>query len=225
MKVETLRVATRQDTGKGAAYRLRQTGQVPAVLYGGNAAPVSLRLDRREFEQLLHRHTSEHALVQLEVADGPELSCPALVKAVAHHPVRGDIVHADFQRIRLDQRITTMVPIVLTGHAVGVTQEGGIMDHQLRELQVECLALEVPDQIEMDVTELHIGDSLHVADLVAPANLAIVTDPERTVVAVHAPRVVRAAAEEEEAAQLEAAATGEEEAQETGGGESKSRED
>ncbi|GMV94828.1 MAG: 50S ribosomal protein L25 [Candidatus Hydrogenedentota bacterium] len=202
MELQTLKAATREQRGKGAAGRERKAGRVPGVLYGGGADAVSLKLNAREFERLVHSG-GEHAIVQLDIEDQPNLSSPAMLKSVHHHPVRGGIMHADFQRIRLDERIITIVPLELVGHCKGVV-DGGVIDFQLREVEVECLALEVPEKIEVDTTELGIGDSIHVEQLPAPTNVTIVTDPTRSVVAVHAPRVVKTA--EEEAAEAEAAA-------------------
>ena len=193
MELHTLNAKMRQPNGKGPARRIRRTGDVPVVLYGGDKDTVALVLNRKEFEKILHGKGGEHAVVQLVVEDKQEWSSPALVKDVQHHPVRGEIIHADFLRIRLDERITTFVPIVLRGQAKGVV-EGGVLDHQLRELEVECLALEVPDEIVVDVTELSMGDSVHVSDIQPPPNVTIVTEPDRTVVAVHTPRIVKEAA-------------------------------
>ncbi|HIJ65665.1 MAG TPA: 50S ribosomal protein L25 [Candidatus Hydrogenedentes bacterium] len=207
MDLQTLKVAARTDLGKGGARRTRRNGKVPIVLYGLGAAPVSLKAEERDFLHLVHGRAGEHAVVQLEVEGSPDLNCPALLKDVLHHPVRGDILHADFLRIRLDQRISTQVAVTLVGHSRGVV-EGGVLDHQLREVEVECLATDVPAEITVDVTELDLGESLHVAQLAAPENVTIVTDPERTIVAVHVPRVVKTAAEiaaeEAEAAEAEA---------------------
>lgn len=198
MELHTLNAKMRQPDGKGPARRIRRAGDVPVVLYGGDKEAVALVLNRKEFEKVLHGKGGEHAVVQLAVEGKEELSSPALVKDVQHHPVRGEIMHADFLRIRLDERIKTFVPIVLSGQAKGVV-DGGVLDHQLRELEVECLALEVPDEIVVDVTELSMGDSLHVSDIQPPPNVTIITEPERTVVAVHTPRIVKEAAAAEAA--------------------------
>lgn len=202
MELQTLKAATREQRGKGAAGRERKAGRVPSILYGGGGESVSLRLDAREFDRLIGSG-GVHAIVQLEVEDQPDLSSPAMLKAVHHHPVRGEVMHADFQRIRLDERITTIVSLELVGQCKGAV-EGGVVDFQLREVEVECLALEVPEKIAVDISELGIGDSVHVEQLQAPANVTIVTDPARSIVAVHAPRVIKTA--EEEAAEAEAAA-------------------
>jgi len=213
MEPQSLKVTTREANGKGSARRLRAAGSVPAVLYGGGQGAVSIQMNARVFERLLHSHAGEHAVVQLEVENKPELSTPALLKLVHHHPVWGNVLHADFLRIRLDQRIVTRVPIRTQGQAQGV-RDGGVLDHPLHEVELECLALEVPEAVVADVAALKIGESVTAGQLTLPDNVTLITDPEHTVAVVHAPRVVVeeaaeeaeegvAAAEEEEAASPE----------------------
>ena len=145
MELQKLAIDIREEAdGKGANHRLRKTGQVPVVLYGGSKESVSVQVNEKEFVQLIRGRGGEHAIVQLECSSQPALNSPAMLKAVQHHPIRGNVLHADFMRIRLDERIRTVVPLVLTGQPKGVV-EGGILDHQVRELEVECLALEVPE--------------------------------------------------------------------------------
>ena len=211
MELHTLIVAARERKGKGGARKVRAAGEVPGVLYGLGQEPVCFKVSAHVLDHLLRGRAGEHAIVELEVADKPGLNCPALLKEVQHHPVHGHVLHADFLRIRLDTRITTLVSVQLTGQAIGAV-EGGVLYHQLREVEVECLALEVPDEFRIDVTELAIGSNLHVADLVAPENVTVVTDPERVIVAVHAPRVLKTA--EEEAEEAAVAEEGEETAPE-----------
>jgi len=211
MQILSLKTTTRPDTGKGAAHRLRATGLVPGVLYGGGQDPVGLCLDEREFDLLIHHGRSgEHAILQLEFEDQPDLNTPVLVKEVQHHPIRDTVIHVDFFRIRLDERIQTAVPVELTGQAAGVV-EGGVVDHQLRELEVECMALEVPEVIQVDVSALNIGDGLHVSDITVPENVTVLTEPDRPVAAVLAPRLVVEEAAEEAAEEGEEGEAGEEE--------------
>lgn len=197
MEIQSLNVNTRKGRGKEGAAKTRATGKLPAILYGGDQEPVCLDIDLRQFEVLVHRgRGGEHAIVRLDVVDAPDLSSPALLKEVQRHPLRGQATHADFMRISLDKRITTMVSIRVEGHAVGVV-EGGVIDQQMRQVEVECLALDVPDEFVVDVTNLHIGEGIHLGQIQAPSNVTILTDLERPVVAIHAPRAVR---EEVEAA-------------------------
>ncbi|MBN2311941.1 MAG: 50S ribosomal protein L25 [Candidatus Hydrogenedentes bacterium] len=211
MELQQLKAKAREAIGGSAAKRFREAGELPAVLYGGEGEALSLLVNGREFTHLVHGRGGEHAIVQIEVDGHPELNSPALLKAVQHHPVRGTILHADFLRIRLDERIATLVPVALTGQPIGVTL-GGLLDHQLREVEVECLALEVPDELTIDVSGLEIGGSIHVRDLSAPDGVDILTDPERVIAAVHAPRVQEEVAavegEEEEGEAAEGAEPG-----------------
>jgi len=206
MQLQTLSAEVRATRKKSSARKQRINGQLPAVVYGEGQDPVAVLVSTSDFEKVIHGAGGEHAVVQLEVADKPELSGPTMLRDVQHHPVKDFILHADFQRIRLDRVIHTYVPIHLTGKPKGVV-EGGVIDYQLREVEVECLALDVPEYIEVDTTELEVGDSLHVSDLVAPEKVKITTDPERAIVTVLAPRVLAEAeaAEEEEAAEGEEA--------------------
>jgi len=203
MELQALKAMKRCAGGSGVAGRTRRTGVVPAVLYGGAQDPASISVNLRAFESLIHRSRGgEHAIVKLEVEDAPELDTPALLKAIQHDPLRGSVLHVDFLRIRLDERIETIVPIRLVGQAPGII-EGGVLDHQLRGLEVECLALEVPEEIVVDVSNLHMNDSIHVGQLPIPENVTVLSDPDRPVVAVHPPRVVK-----EEAVAVEGAEGG-----------------
>jgi large subunit ribosomal protein L25 len=222
MELKTLNVMKRDQHGTGPARRTRVAGDVPGVIYGEGQAAVSISVNTRSFEQLIHGEMGEHAVVQLEVEGQPSLSGPAMIKAVQHHPVRSHVIHADFLRIRLDERIHTVVALNLVGRAKGI-QEGGVPDQQLHEVEVECLALDVPPHIDVDISELNIGDSIHVEQLQAPKGVDITTDPERAVIAIHPPRILEDAEltpEELEARQAEAAlAAGEGEAEGESGAE------
>jgi len=218
MELQNLTVSTRDGRGTGLARQLRAKGSVPGVVYGGGRDPVQVTINLKDFERILHSRMGEHAVVQLEVAERPELTSPALLKAVQHDPVQGFILHADFLRIRLDERIQTVVPIVLTGHAEGVVK-GGVLEHTLREAEVECLALEVPAELVVDVTNLDIASSLHVSDIQVPEGVTILTDPGRVVASIQVPRAL--VAEAVEVAEGEEAEAAEGEEAEAAEGESK----
>lgn len=197
MQLNTLNVMVREEHGKGAARRVRRMDKIPGIVYGKKAEPISIAIDRRELEHVMHAHAGEHAVVELSCADNDAVNGPVLLKDVQHHPVRDHILHVDFQRISLDEKIQTSVPLKIVGHCKGVV-EGGVLDHQMREVDVECLALNVPEFIEVDVTDLGLGESLHVNALKAPEGVTIVTDPEYTVVAIHVPRVLAEKGQAEE---------------------------
>jgi large subunit ribosomal protein L25 len=220
MDILKLNVTARGNAGKGPARQARLAGSIPGVLYGGGKDPASISINLREFDHLIHGSGSEHAVVELQ-CDDDAVNGPALIKAVQHHPVRHTVMHADFQRIRLDESIKTVVPVELIGRAVGVI-EGGVLDHTLRELEVECKALEVPDVLQFDISGMKIGDIVHVSDMTIPENITVLTDMDRTLATVHQPRVTGAAAgaEEGEEAEAEAAAEGEAPAEEAESSES-----
>ncbi|MCH8854165.1 MAG: 50S ribosomal protein L25 [Planctomycetes bacterium] len=159
MELQNLAVSTRSERGKGAGRRARALGMVPAILYGDGKDSVVLTVDGKTLDLLLRGKQGAHAIVQLDIADNPDLSGPAMVKDVQHHPVRGQVIHADFMRIDMTKKIRTSVAIKIEGRAAGVI-EGGLLDHQLREVEVECLALDVPEYFAVDVSAMEIGDSL-----------------------------------------------------------------
>lgn len=194
MQLLNLKVETRAGQGKGPARRTRAAGSVPGVIYGGGQGPVTVAFDARRFQFDILNKSGEHAIVQLEVADNPALSGPALLKSVQHHPVNGQVVHTDFLRINLDKPVTTAVALHVTGRAKGVV-DGGVADVQMHEVEVECLPLNVPKSIDVDITPLGLGASLHVRDIVAPEGVTITSDPDRTVVSIHVPRALAEAAE------------------------------
>jgi large subunit ribosomal protein L25 len=223
MELQNLTVNTRQKGKKGHARRLRVDGEIPGILYGGDGQPASLKLNGREFAKMLNAQHGDQAVVQLNFEDQPELNSPALLRFVQTDPVRGDILHADFVRIRLDEKIQTVVSVVLTGKPKGV-QEGGVLDQQLRELDIECLALDVPEAIEHDCTEMMINDTIHVENLIAPKGVEILTEAERAVASVAIPQVIEEPEAEEEGLEGEEGEEGAEGEEGEGGEEGEEKE-
>jgi large subunit ribosomal protein L25 len=191
----------REGTGKGVARKLRAAGRVPAVLYGQGTEPVALSVDARDLLHVFHTGAGTNALVDLVVDGSNHL---AMAREVQRDHIRGRFVHVDFLAVSRDQRITVSVPVRLTGESAGV-KAGGVLEHHLWELQVECLPADVPEAIEAEVAELEIGSSLRVEDLVAPQGATILTSPDELVVAVTQPQ---ARVELEEAVPAEAAEEG-----------------
>ena len=186
----------REGTGKGVARKLRAAGRVPAVLYGHGMEPVGLSVDSRELFQLFHTGAGTNVLVGLVVDGDEHLAMP---REVQRDHIRGRFVHVDFLVVSRDEKITINVPVRIVGASVGV-KAGGVLEHHLWELRVECLPSDVPDAIEADVSPLEIGMSLRVGDLVVPEGALILTSPEESVVAVQQPQA-RIELEEEEAAE------------------------
>lgn len=195
-----LNVTIREAIGK-ANRKLADANQIPAVLYGRGRAPQSLALDRHEFELFTAHHATGSTLIELLV-DGAKKPIPVMIREVQHSAVKGSVLHVDFLEVSMDTAVNAMVAVHLLSDPEGV-RAGGVLNVNLHEISVEAKPGEIPDAIEADVEALQIGDSLHVRDLVAPAGVTILDDPEAIVASVQAPRVEVEEAEVEEAAEPE----------------------
>jgi large subunit ribosomal protein L25 len=200
----TLTVTSRATTGSVEARRMRLAGQVPGVLYGKSIKPSSVTVNRRELVRFLHAHVGEHGLLTLKLeADGKSTGKPVLIKRVEIHPVTGEVMHIDFHAIALTEQIRIKIPVVLAGEPVGVKQDGGLLEHFLREVEIECLPTQIPKQIDHDISALKIGDTVHVKDLAAPEGSRITADPDAGVASVLVPKVEKPTEAEAEAAAAE----------------------
>jgi len=187
MQQTRLDAQIRDTSGKGAARSLRRTGKVPAVLYGRDEEVLSLQIDGYAFQSLLRSHGA-NALINLDVTGNGEET--VIIKDLQHHPVKRNILHADFQRVSLDEKITTLVNIEIVGSAVGV-RDGGILTLVRRQLNVSCLPLDMPESIQVNVNDLNIGQSIQVSDLeIDDDNIEILDDSILQIVSVIEPKVV-----------------------------------
>jgi len=199
----TLEARSRDTIGKNEARRLRRDGLIPAVLYGGQAVgeqPVGrpIAVDPKVLSRILHSQSGVNTLIGLQV-DGAAESARVLVKEYQLDPVSHALLHADFYRIAMDRLLTVTVPIVLQGESRGVKQQGGLVDFVHREIEVECLPADIPEQITVDITELMLGESVRVRDL-APGAWKPLSEPEMMLVHIVAPRAEAEPTEEEAAA-------------------------
>jgi large subunit ribosomal protein L25 len=185
-----LKARKRTLVGRNAIKRIKQKGLVPGVIYGSNQTPIPLEVDNRELSTVLAHALSEHVLVELEIVDGNQSTNKlALIQEVQHHPLKPGFVHVDFHAVSATEKITSAVPIETTGEALGVRTFGGLLEHSLRTLEVQCYPQDLPGVIRIDVTNLNIGESLHVRDIQLPAGVETITDEDLTVVSVVASRV------------------------------------
>jgi large subunit ribosomal protein L25 len=198
MAIVSLVSASRTETGKGAARKLRAAGQVPGVFYGRGGSAIPLVLNGKELEVALTGSQGGNVIVDLKVQGAGEADRKAIIREVQRDPVAGSILHVDFQHISLTEKITVEVPVVLVGVPTGVKDGGGILEHLLREVEVECLPTDIPAHIDVDVSALGIGDSVHVSDLKAE-RVTIQTEADRTVATVVPPTVLEEAKPVEEA--------------------------
>ena len=190
--METKLVAERRDgAGKGVARKLRAAGRVPGILYGHGEQPVSLSVNSKELLHLFHHGGGSNALIGLEIDGASHLAIP---REVQRDHIRGSVLHVDFLAVSRDETIKVMVEVTETGEAEGV-KAGGVIEHHLREVEVECLPQDVPERIEVDISAMELGDMLHVRDLSAPSGTTILTDPETSVISIITPAALRTEAD------------------------------
>jgi len=187
MAIVSFSATSRNVSGKGAARTLRRQGQVPAVIYGHGRDPLSLSLNARDLDKLLSHIQAESTVIEVSVGGQ---TAKTLIREIQRHPIKRQILHVDFQALVAGELVTVNIPIVLEGIPEGVRLEGGVLDQTLRELEIECDPSDIPDHAELDVTNMVIGDSLHVSDIKLPANVKILDDPETSVAVLAAPRAV-----------------------------------
>ena len=197
-----LKAEPRAEVGRVGVRKLRARGLIPAVIYGGNDKPQPLQVAARDINAMMSQASGENVLVELEIGDAQ--SRTALVQEVQHSPVGGEIRHVDFHAISMDQMIEAEVPLEPVGTAIGVKTFGGLLEQSLRALAIECLPGDLPDRITVDVSQLNIGDSIHVRDIQLPPGVTPKAQVDLTAFSLLAPVV-----EEERApTEAEAAAAG-----------------
>lgn len=196
----------RPEIGKGSARSLRRQGVLPAVVYGVNDS-TPIKVESRQMTKLITSGVGEHSLITIELNEGGKKASehPVLIKDYQMDPVSDELLHVDFIEVSLEKVVNVTVPLVITKEPAGVKM-GGILEHRLREIEVECLPTQIPDKIEIDAVHIEIGHSLHVSDLTPPEGAKIVSDESEVVLSVSAPKVEEEApaeAAEEEAAEPE----------------------
>jgi large subunit ribosomal protein L25 len=202
----------RTETGKAFARKLKQQGKIPAILYGGQqTGSTMLSVDQVDLRQAL-KAGGGHALIQIKISGDQKGKRLVMLKEIQNHPISRAIHHIDFLEVSEKQSVEVALPVILIGEAAGVKKGGGILEHILRKLNIECPANAIPENIEVDISELGLGNAIHVGDLVLDKKITIKDDPQQTVVCVVAPKeeVVKEELEEgaegAEAAGKEAAA-------------------
>lgn len=202
MAMQSLKSDRRNEAGKGVARKLRRSGRIPAVYYGRGEAPISITIGLKELEEIIHQSGGSNVIVDLKVEGDGAGDRKAIIREIQRDPVEGNILHLDLQHISLTERITVEVPIVLVGTPIGVKDGGGILEHLLREVEVECLPTDIPSKLEVEVSGLNIGDSLHVSDLKAD-RVTIKTEADRAIAAVVPPTILEEVKPAEEGAPTE----------------------
>jgi len=201
MKSVPLTAYPRTLARRAGAKKLRSTGRVPAVIYGRETKPQNLEVIRKEIEDLIHRSVSENLLVDLAVAEDARSRRLVLVQEVQHHALSGQILHLDLHEVSESEKVTIMVPVETVGEAAGVKTGGGVLEHVLFRIKVRALPKDLPEFIQVDVSHLEIGQSIHLGEIKASEGVEILGDKKVSVISVAAPIT-----EAEETAAAEAAA-------------------
>jgi large subunit ribosomal protein L25 len=187
----TIEVQPRNETGKNANRRARSAGKIPAVVYGGGKESVAIEVDRKTLVDLMKGHSGENPIFLLKLGDKER---HAMIRHTDVDPLTRHVIHIDFQRVLMDQKIRVAVPVELTGTAVGVKVEGGMLDFITREVHIECLPGEIPRHLEVDVTELHVGQHVEAKDIKLPDGVVLLDEPDKVLASLGHGRTEDAAA-------------------------------
>jgi len=210
LETNTLEAQARESGNKNQARRVRRDGKIPGVVYGAGKDSLPVSVDPRQVLRILHSETGHNTIFDLAL-NGGERAKAEVTKAMIvdwqYEPIKGKLLHIDLKRIAMDRVLRVNVPILLTGEAAGVKQEGGILEQMLREVEVECLPTDIPSHIDADVTELTFGKVLRVSDLPRAEKVKFITDPNQPV--AHVTSVKEEVVVAPEAAAAEAAAPAE----------------
>ena len=193
MASATLEATTRDSRGKNEARRLRAAGRIPAVLYGGADGAVALSVDPKVLSRILHSESGVNSIISLDV-QGQGVT-QVLVKEFLLEPLKHSMLHADFYRLQMDKAITVTVSIVLKGEPKGVKIQGGVVDFPGREVEVECLPGDIPENLTVEISELMIGQGVRLKELATGAKWTPVSDPDTLIVHIIAAKVEEAPAE------------------------------
>jgi large subunit ribosomal protein L25 len=188
MKSVPLKAYPRTQTRRGGVKKLRDTGRVPAVIYGRQAKPQNLEISAKEIGDLIHHSASENLLVDLSVENDARAKRLALVQEIQHHPLDGKLLHVDFHEVAENEKVIVQVPVETVGEAAGVKTGGGVLEHVLFKLKVRCLPKDLPEQIIIDVSHLELGKAIHLGEIKVPTGVELIGDKNIPVVAVALPR-------------------------------------
>ena len=181
-----LEVLKREKVGKEVAKKLRRDGFIPGVVYGAGEKPTPVQIPTNAFVKFRRSGHGENALITLNIKNGKSTSEKVLIRDIQKDPVKDNVIHVDFQHVSLTKKITVKIPIHLTGTPTGVKDQSGILQQVLRELEITCLPTDIPEKVNVDVTALKIGDSIHVSDLSLPG-VDILSDLAQTITSVIPP--------------------------------------
>lgn len=198
MEQVELSAEVREQLGKGPVRRLKREGLIPSVLYGPKTRPIPLTLNYKEIREILSKAAGTNVLISLRIGQGDQVDVKTvMIKEYQLDSIRSVLIHADLYEVSMDEKITIMVSINIEGKAPGV-ELGGSLSQVNREVEVECLPMDIPNKIDVDISNLDLGDSVHVSDLVVKEGVEILTDQKTALVTIVAPMAEEVAVTEEE---------------------------
>jgi len=192
-----LNATVRKTTGNSPARELRRGGHIPAVLYGPQTEPVLLSVNIKELEQVFKKGSIGSIILNLIIQNGKKVTKPAMIKEFQSHPVSGDFLHIDFYEIDMQRKINVMIPVITKGISKGV-ELGGLLQIIRREIEVLCMPGDIPEAFELDITDMDVGDSVHVEEIPLGDNVEISSDVNFTVLTIVSPKVEEVEEEDEE---------------------------
>lgn len=183
MSEMTIQVDKRERTGKGGSRESRRKGMIPGVVYGGGKDSVAIQLDRKTFVEMMKKSDSENPLFLLKLSESGQ-ERHAILRDMQRNPLSRMVIHLDFQRIEMTQKVHVTAHVELVGTAVGVKTEGGLLEFITREIKIECLPGDIPNHIEVDVSGLHVGQHVEAGALELPSGVILLDDPEKVIVTI-----------------------------------------
>ncbi|NQU16941.1 MAG: 50S ribosomal protein L25 [Candidatus Saganbacteria bacterium] len=188
MEKVALKASERKETGKVVRF-LRRKGLLPAVVYGQGMEAVALSLDAKAYKKVISGDSGSNVIITLDIYEGKKEPLPVITHAIQHNALTDAIIHVDFLKINMKEKIHTKIKVEIIGVATGVKDESGILVHSLTDLEINCLPMDIPDQVEIDISALKIGDSFNVSDLrsILNSEIEILTPETETVVQVVPP--------------------------------------
>ncbi|NIX16393.1 MAG: 50S ribosomal protein L25 [Candidatus Dadabacteria bacterium] len=227
MAQSILNVKRRVRMGKSGSKAIRKEGNIPAVLYGKGSEPESIVVNPAELKEALSTDAGENTLLEMHISDwegGNETTKLSLLRDVQMDYLKNKSIHLDFLELDMNKTFSVKVPVRIKGIPIGVREEKGLLEEILREIEIECLPADIPNFFEIDITDLHLNESIHVKDIDVTDKITVLEDPSSTVVTILTPRVEKVVVEEgeeelEEGAEEETAAETEESKEEAAGSE------
>lgn len=190
MEKVILKAEVREGAGKKIAKTLRAKKLVPAIVYKGGKEGIKLKILNSDVEEVLHTKAGENVIITLKIAgDDKSKEKTVIIKEIQRHPVKDNILHVDFSEILLTEVLKVNIPLSPHGESIGVKKDGGTLEHVMWEVQVECLPTAIPEKIEVDISNLNIGDAVYIKNIIAPQGVKILNDPELIAMIVKPPHV------------------------------------